>query len=44
MKHKYPQLFKERETTSEAKATAEFRDEIPDRRGEDVTPQENHAT
>lgn len=41
MKLKYPQLFKKSATTTEAEATAEFRDEIPNQRGDDVTPQEN---
>ncbi|KAF5790439.1 putative nucleotidyltransferase, Ribonuclease H [Helianthus annuus] len=41
MKLKYPQLFKKNATTTEAKVTAEFRDEIPNQRGDDVTPQEN---
>ncbi|KAM0018968.1 putative nucleotidyltransferase, Ribonuclease H [Helianthus debilis subsp. tardiflorus] len=46
MKQKYPQLFENSTTATEAEAT-EFRDEIPDQRGVDVTPQdnrENHAT
>ena len=41
MKLKYPQLFKKSATTTEAEDTAEFRDEIPNQRGDDVTPQEN---
>ncbi|KAJ0752560.1 putative nucleotidyltransferase, Ribonuclease H [Helianthus annuus] len=42
MTEKYPQLFANSTTTAEAEATtSEFRDEIPDQRGEDVTPQEN---
>ncbi|KAJ0556028.1 putative nucleotidyltransferase, Ribonuclease H [Helianthus annuus] len=42
MTEKYPQLFGNKATTTEAEATtSEFRDEIPDQRGEDVTPQEN---
>ncbi|KAJ0814449.1 putative nucleotidyltransferase, Ribonuclease H [Helianthus annuus] len=42
MTEKYPQLFETSATTTEAEATtSEFRDEIPDQRGEDVTPQEN---
>ncbi|KAF5781372.1 putative nucleotidyltransferase, Ribonuclease H [Helianthus annuus] len=42
MTEKYPQLFGTNATTTEAVATtAEFRDEIPDQWGEDVTPQEN---
>ena len=42
MTEKYPQLFETNATTTEAEATtSEFRDEIPDQRGEDVTPQEN---
>ncbi|KAJ0636963.1 putative nucleotidyltransferase, Ribonuclease H [Helianthus annuus] len=42
MTEKYPQLFGTNATTTEAEATtSEFRDEIPDQRGEDVTPQEN---
>ncbi|KAM0054415.1 putative nucleotidyltransferase, Ribonuclease H [Helianthus debilis subsp. tardiflorus] len=42
MKEKYPQLFETNASTSEAEATtAEFRDEIPNQRGDDVTPQEN---
>ena len=41
MKHKYPQLFGNNATTTEAEATAEFRDEIPNQRGDNVTPQEN---
>ncbi|KAJ0513409.1 putative nucleotidyltransferase, Ribonuclease H [Helianthus annuus] len=42
MTEKYPQLFENNVTTTEAEATtSEFRDEIPDQRGEDVTPQEN---
>ena len=40
MKQKYPQLFENSTTATEAEAT-EFRDEIPDQRGVDVTPQEN---
>ncbi|KAJ0434684.1 putative nucleotidyltransferase, Ribonuclease H [Helianthus annuus] len=41
MTEKYPQLFETNATTTEAEATtSEFRDEIPDQRGEDVTPQE----
>ena len=44
MKLKYPQLFKKSATTTEAEATAEFRDEIPNQRGDDVTPQENQET
>ena len=40
MKLKYPQLFKNNATTTEAEATTEFRDEIPNQRGDDVTPQE----
>ncbi|KAJ0458263.1 hypothetical protein HanIR_Chr15g0783111 [Helianthus annuus] len=39
MKRKYPQLFKESESTTQA--TTEFRDEIPNQRGDDVIPQEN---
>ncbi|KAJ0476804.1 putative nucleotidyltransferase, Ribonuclease H [Helianthus annuus] len=39
MTEKYPQLFETNATTTEAEATtSEFRDEIPDQRGEDVTP------
>ena len=41
MKLKYPQLFKKTTTTTETEATAEFRDEIPNQQGDDVTPQEN---
>ena len=42
MKEKYPQLFETNATTTEAEATTtEFRDEIPNQRGDDVTPQEN---
>ncbi|KAJ0550384.1 putative nucleotidyltransferase, Ribonuclease H [Helianthus annuus] len=42
MTEKYPQLFETNATTTEAEATtAEFRDEIPNQRGDDVTPQEN---
>uniref|UniRef100_A0A251STT9 Tf2-1-like SH3-like domain-containing protein n=1 Tax=Helianthus annuus TaxID=4232 RepID=A0A251STT9_HELAN len=41
MKLKYPQLFKKNATTTETEATAEFRDEIPNQWGDDVTPQEN---
>ncbi|KAM0046481.1 putative nucleotidyltransferase, Ribonuclease H [Helianthus debilis subsp. tardiflorus] len=42
MTEKYPQLFETRTTTAEDEATtSEFRDEIPDQRGEGVTPQEN---
>ncbi|KAJ0885316.1 putative nucleotidyltransferase, Ribonuclease H [Helianthus annuus] len=42
MKEKYPQLFETNASTSEAEATTtEFRDEIPNQRGDDVTPQEN---
>ena len=41
MTEKYPQLFGTNATTTEAEATTEFREEIPDQRGEDVTPQEN---
>ena len=42
MKEKYPQLFETNASTSEAEATTtEFRDEIPDQRGDDVAPQEN---
>ncbi|KAJ0600502.1 putative nucleotidyltransferase, Ribonuclease H [Helianthus annuus] len=41
MKLKYPQLFENSATTAEAEATAEFGDEIPNQRGDDVTPQEN---
>ncbi|KAM0057804.1 putative nucleotidyltransferase, Ribonuclease H [Helianthus debilis subsp. tardiflorus] len=42
MTEKYPQLFETSTTTAEDEATtSEFRDEIPDQRGEDVTPQEN---
>ena len=41
MELKYPQLFKSNATTTEAEATIEFRDEIPNQRGDDVTPQEN---
>ncbi|KAF5757246.1 hypothetical protein HanXRQr2_Chr17g0824351 [Helianthus annuus] len=47
MKLKYPQLFKKNTTTTETEATTEFRDEIPNQRGDDVTPQgnqENNAT
>ena len=40
MKFMYPQLFKKSATTTEA-TTAEFRDEIPNQRGDDMTPQEN---
>ena len=40
MKQKYPQLFENSTNATEAEAT-EFRDEIPDQRGVDVTPQEN---
>ena len=40
MKEKYPQLFGTNATTTETEATtAEFRDEIPNQRGDDVTPQ-----
>ncbi|KAJ0800591.1 putative nucleotidyltransferase, Ribonuclease H [Helianthus annuus] len=42
IKEKYPQLFETNASTSEAEATTtEFRDEIPNQRGDDVTPQEN---
>ncbi|KAL9993804.1 putative nucleotidyltransferase, Ribonuclease H [Helianthus debilis subsp. tardiflorus] len=42
MKEKYPQLFGTNTSTAEAEATtAEFRDEISNQRGDDVTPQEN---
>ena len=42
MKEKYPQLFGTNAFTAETEATtAEFRDEIPNQRGDDVTPQEN---
>uniref|UniRef100_A0A251V6N1 Putative reverse transcriptase domain, Ribonuclease H-like domain protein n=1 Tax=Helianthus annuus TaxID=4232 RepID=A0A251V6N1_HELAN len=42
MKEKYPQLFGTNVSTTEAEATTtEFRDEIPNQRGDDVTPQEN---
>ncbi|KAM0070403.1 putative nucleotidyltransferase, Ribonuclease H [Helianthus debilis subsp. tardiflorus] len=42
MTEKYPQLFGTNATTAEVEATtSEFRDEIPDQRGEDVTPKEN---
>ena len=42
MTEKYPQLFENHATTTEAEATTtEFRDEIPNQRGDDVTPQEN---
>ncbi|KAJ0555993.1 putative nucleotidyltransferase, Ribonuclease H [Helianthus annuus] len=44
MKLKYPQLFKKNATTTEAEATAKFRDEIPNQREDDVTPQENQET
>ena len=45
MKEKYPQLFETNASTSEAEATTtEFRDEIPNQRGDDVTPQENQWT
>ena len=40
MKQKYPQLFENSTNATEAEAT-EFRDEIPDQRGVDVTPQDN---
>ncbi|KAJ0755697.1 putative nucleotidyltransferase, Ribonuclease H [Helianthus annuus] len=42
MQEKYPQLFETNASTPEAEATTtEFRDEIPNQRGNDVTPQEN---
>ncbi|KAJ0915815.1 putative nucleotidyltransferase, Ribonuclease H [Helianthus annuus] len=42
MTEKYPQLFETNATTTEAEApTTEFRDEIQNQRGDDVTPQEN---
>ncbi|KAM0014544.1 putative nucleotidyltransferase, Ribonuclease H [Helianthus debilis subsp. tardiflorus] len=42
MELEYHQLFRNRATTTEAEATTtEFRDEIPNQRGDDVTSQEN---
>ena len=40
MELKYPQLFQNNATNTEAEDTTEFWDEIPNQRGDDVTPQE----